>query len=232
MLAKIQDILTRIISPSIARERKIKAIHLKQNGEWDKFVPEKTTDLVVRRDANGKDLPLIADPVEYLGEGYGDPIIWNHPDDLFVDFQILRHIVVDDVSFFMRYLNHELKEEEKDVYPYFYTRCFAEVKEVVEAQMHMPLLEISEEQSCFIVMLQNVMGLLLFSQSDVDDIKRRSFGFEDVPEKGFYQMTFMRFDQKVIERLDFAGTVIEHYHHSKNHSNPIRVNFGQYNNDE
>lgn len=175
----------------------------------------------------------IPQPETFLGEGYGDPILWKHQDDLFVDFQILKHIVVDDVAFFMRYLNHELKEDEKQVYPYFYSPCFAEVKDVVSAEMSgHPLLEISEEQSCYIVMFQNVMGLLLFSKTDVEDISKRSYGFEEIPEKQYYQMTFMRFDKNAVERLDFAGTVIEHYHHSKNHSNPIRVNFAQYNNDE
>jgi hypothetical protein len=223
MFAKIQDVLTRLIAPALSRERKIEAVHLKQNGQWQKFVPE-----IVPQPLG--DIPLAE---QFLGEGYGDPLFWRHQDDLFVDFQILKHIVVDDVAFFMRYLNHELSEDEKQVYPYFYSPCFAEVKDVVAAEMSgHPLLEISEEQSCYIVMFQNVMGLLLLSKTDVDDIHRRSYGFEDVPEKQFYPMTFMRFDKNAIERLDFAGTVIEHYHHSKNHSNPIRVNFAQYNNDE
>uniref|UniRef100_A0AAU7PF82 Uncharacterized protein n=1 Tax=Burkholderia phage vB_BgluM-SURPRISE13 TaxID=3159457 RepID=A0AAU7PF82_9VIRU len=179
-----------------------------------------------------RDMKGVPHPEMFLGEGYGDPITWEHKDDLYVDFQILKHIVVDDVAFFIRYLNHELKEEEKQVYPYFYSPCFAEVKEVVAAEMRSPLLEISEEQSCYIAMFQNVMGLLLFSKSDVDDIKRRTVGFEDVPEKEHYQLTFMRFDQSVIDRLDFAGTVITHYEYSKKHSDPLRINFATYKENE
>ena len=179
-----------------------------------------------------RDLKDIPHPETFLGEGYGDPITWNHKDDLFVDFQILREIVADDVGFFIRYLNHELTVEERDVYPYFYTQCFAEVTEVVKASMQTPLLEITEDQSCFIALFQNTMGLLLFSKDDVNDVKRRAFGFEDVPEKTFYQMTFMRFDQKAIDRIDFAGTVIAHYELAKTQRDPLRVNFALYNETE
>lgn len=234
MLVKIKNAVLNLLNRRAFKRAdvKIERVSVKQDGEWKTFVPAKPTNLVCRRGPNGEELPLIADPIEYLGEGYGGPLIWTHPDDLFVDFQIVKEFVADDVDFFFRYMQNELTTEERDVYPYFYTQCFAEVKEVVLKSMQSPLLEISDEQSCFIVFFQNVMGLLLFSRTDADDVKRRSFGFEDVPEKMFYQMTFMRFDHKVVEKLGLTMTPNEFYSSSKKLFDPLRVNFASYNENE
>lgn len=224
MLVKIKNALARLFTLRYTKrgDFKVNKVFVKQGGVWKEFVPSEQDEPV-------KGLP---DPKEYLGENYGDPVIWKHADDLFVDFQIVGEVVAENTSFFMRYLNHQLAEEDRDIYPYFYTQCFAEVKEVVLRSMQTPLLEISEEQSCFIVFFQNVMGLLLFSKTDADDVKKRAFGFEEVPEKLFYQMTFMRFDQKVIERIGFTYTPNEIYLDSKKGFNPLRVNFAIYNENE
>lgn len=240
MIGKISKAIRRMFVSVEAKKLEVENVYQKKDGDWLHTHTRNNGKLVglgahVAPDfvcVGSKVLPVGRKPEDVLGEGYGDPIVWTHKDDLFVDFQILREIVAGDVSFFMRYLSYEMTQEEKDVYPYFYAPCFAEVREVVNASMQTPLLEISEEQSCFLAFFENVMGLLLVSQSDVDDIKRRSFGFEDVPEKSVYQMTFMRFDPKVVERLDFAGTVIAHYELAKTQRDPLRVNFATYNENE
>jgi len=232
MLVKIKNAVGRFRAAWALKRNpiEIKKVFVKQGGEWKEFVPAQ----VVKQKEDKQDEPVVGlpDPKDYLGENYGDPVVWKHADDLFVDFQVIEEVIADDVSFFMRYLNYELSKEDRDVYPYFYTQCFAEVKEVVLRSMQTPLLEISEEQSCFIVFFQNVMGLLLFSNTNADDVRKRAFGSEEVPEKMFYQMTFMCFDQKVIERIGFTHTPNEIYLDSKKRFDPLRVNFAIYNENE
>lgn len=169
------------------------------------------------------------DPSVILGEGYGEPLHWDHKDDMFVDFQVYRGLVVGDPDFFMRYMKSELTEEEKQEFSYIFHPCFAEMTELVNSYMFIPLQELNEDQRCAIVVFQNVLGILLVTEDDAVDVIRRSIGLEDETKKTHYQLQFMRFDETVIKRLDLAGDVIEQYHAHKAFRPALRVNFAQYN---
>lgn len=173
--------------------------------------------------------PGITDPTTILGEDYGDPIQWEHNDDLFVEFQVLQTVVMDDVAFFMRYIEGDLTEAERKEYPQHIHPCFVELENLLRAELHQPMLNLNEDQSCYIAIFQNTMGLLLVSESDARDIRRRALGMGEDTDQLHYQLQFMRFDQKFIDKIDFAGTVIDHYHRQSKRIPPLRVNFAKYN---
>lgn len=173
--------------------------------------------------------PGVTDPTTILGENYGDPIQWEHNDDLFVEFQVLTTIVMDDVAFFMRYIQGDLSEAERKEYPHHFHPCFVELNEMLRTELQQPLISLNDDQSCYIAIFQNTMGLLLVSESDALDIRRRSLGMGEETDQLHYQLQFMRFDQKFIDKIDFAGTVIDHYHRQSERIPPLRVNFAKYN---
>lgn len=185
--------------------------------------------------------PNVVSPSEFLGEGYGNPIHWENKDDMFVEFQILDSVVMNDVDFFLRYVGEDadgmcsprpLAPEEKVKYPLHIFPCFAECAEVVSAQMTKPLQHLNADQECFVVAYENVLGLLVFGNSDTVDIARRSVGFEDEKDKLHYQIQFMRFDKAAIERMDLAYEPAEYYRQMHFKGFPtLRVNFAKYNNE-
>ncbi len=185
--------------------------------------------------------PDVVSPSDFLGEDYGTPLHWAHKDDMFVNFQILDSVVMEDVDFFLRYTGEDadgmcaprpLSAEEKLKYPLHIFPCFTEVAEVISAQMTKPLQYLNADQECFVVAYQNVFGLLVFGNVDTVDISRRSVGFEDEKEKLHYQIQFMRFDKAAIERMGLVQDPATY--HSQMHFKgfpTLRVNFAKYNNE-
>lgn len=170
----------------------------------------------------------VADPVTILGENYGTNFNWEHEDDMFVDFQIVGGLAVDDPEFFMRYVHSVIEPEEKDLYPMHITPCFAERGIVVIAHMAQHMLELIDGRHCFIVVYENVMGLITASETDMVDIQRASIGFEDNPDQLHYQLQFVRFDDKAVAKIGPAWTPLTMYTARQQQFQPLRINFAKY----
>jgi hypothetical protein len=101
--------------------------------------------------------------------------------------------------------------------------------EVVKTHMRQNLQNLNEDQSAWVVAYGNVMGLIIVTVADEVDIKRRSIGLEDETTTLHYQLQFMRFDPKAIERFGTAGDIMSLYCDSQQHYPPLQVNFAKYN---
>lgn len=180
------------------------------------------------------------DPSTILGENYGAPFKWDHPDDLFIDFQYVSGVAMGDMEFFLRYTGAKLVDEsnqvvdgmltpeEREKYPQHFYPCFAEIKDVVNAHLTTPLMQLNDVQYCLLVLYESVMGLLLIREDDAIDIKRRGVGFETETDKLHYQMQFLRFDATALKRMDPAWGAAAIYNSRRGRQEPLRVNFANY----
>lgn len=170
----------------------------------------------------------VPSPTKYLGPNLNGSLNWSHPDDLFVDFQILRNVVMGDPEFFQRYVNNQLLDDEKHMAAEYHP-CFAETDEVVEAHMRSNMMEFGDSgMRCFMVSIFNSFGLLLVSEDECVEIIRRAVGLEVEKPSLHFKMQFMRFTDEAIAKFDLAGNVTDLYQSSYKTIPPLRVNLAKY----
>lgn len=157
------------------------------------------------------------------------PLVWDHQDDLFVEFFVPRFVISGDPEFFERYTTRKLNEDEKHFTTEYHV-CFIEADEIIEAAMRDPLKEYDDAMKCVLVMFRGCFGLLTFGSEESDEITRRAFGVAEEINTSHYKATFMRFSDEAIAKFDLAGTVASIYEERAfSHEIPLRVNFAKYN---
>lgn len=150
-----------------------------------------------------KDNSVIAipDPEFILGPGGSKWVNWDHKDDLFVNFAVTEALVVENIDFMMRYIHNKLTSAEREIAPASYHQCFADISEVVSANLNFNMQQIENDRYCFIVGIGDTIGLLLLRIEDSIDIIRRSTGIVKDEKAERYHMQFMRFHPEAIKLI-------------------------------
>lgn len=171
--------------------------------------------------------PSVPKVEEYLGKDYGPKLVWDHPDDLFIDFNVVPRMVVYEPRFMMRYVSSELRDDERGLYPYKHTPCHVEIGEAVGLNMIHPWNQINDYQYGTFVSYHNVLGVLIAATSDFEHVRRLSLGLtsDELEGKLYIQLQFMQFPPEVIAKIGLGHSVSELHRQS---STNIRINFAKF----
>lgn len=150
------------------------------------------------KDGKSSDIP---DPEFILGPGGSKWVDWQHKDELLVNFSVAENLVVEDSDFMIRYIENKLTSKEREEMPPTYYQCFADISEVVFANLNFNMVQIKDDHYCFIVGIGETIGMLILRVEDSIDIIRRSNGFVDNEKALHYHMQFMRFHPVAIDKI-------------------------------
>lgn len=168
-------------------------------------------------------------PDTVLGEDYGPVIQWNHQDDLFINFQVLDMVVVEEKNLFLRYVGHELILDERKEFPYHIYPCFIETKELISSIRADQLQQIGDDQYAIIVVFQEEIGLILIGAEDWLHLQRLIYGMDDDEEtKSHFELHYMRFDKKVVEKIKFSHPISNYYNYGLAEDQQLRMNFAKF----
>ena len=191
-------------TPPAAPDHEMKP-DLEQGHEWNSIyqkLHEIDQEESFKEVVQGKPIVVdIPDPELILGPGGSKWVNWDHADDLFVNFSVAESLVVEDPDFMVRYILNDLSPKEREISPPSYHQCFADISEVVFANLNFNMVEIKDDHYGFLVGIGNTLGMLILRTEDSIDVIRRSNGFVDNEKAMHYHMQFMRFHPEAINRI-------------------------------
>lgn len=128
---------------------------------------------------------------------------WEHPHDLFVQFNIINQLSVKDSVLFMNYCTKNDNAHPMSIHP-----VTVDIESMVELYTVAPYKTLEENHHCYVVKLKDRYGLLLLEINTVTDMIRRSVGIIDHPDHHVYLMQVMMFPVPVVEELEFKPVMI------------------------